>query len=88
MLRFEEIRKEFDPQLSGIVANRSMVKEYLQSKILEFINKSPFKEVLVFIGGTKLRLINGLRRFENFLLNWMLRSMNSETFLMNRRSGY
>jgi len=67
MLSFNEIRKEFDPRLSGITAYRSMIKEYLQSKILEYISRGPFKESLVFIGGTKLRLINGFRRFSDDL---------------------
>ncbi len=67
MLHLDEIRKEFDPQLSGITAYRSMVKEYLQTKILEFISRGPFADQLVFIGGTKLRLMNGFRRFSDDL---------------------
>ncbi|MEX2427240.1 MAG: nucleotidyl transferase AbiEii/AbiGii toxin family protein [Bacteroidales bacterium] len=67
MLSFNEIRKEFDPGLKGINAYRSMVKEYLQAKILEFIYRGPFKDRLIFIGGTKLRLINGFRRFSDDL---------------------
>lgn len=67
MLSFSEIRKEFDPRLSGILASRSMIKEYLQCKILEFISRGPFNESLVLLGGTKLRLINGLRRFSDDL---------------------
>lgn len=67
MLHLDEIKKEFDPQLSGITAYRSMIKEYLQTKILEFISRGPYKEHLVFIGGTKLRLMNGFRRFSDDL---------------------
>jgi hypothetical protein len=67
MLNFNEIRKEFDPGLSGILAGRSMIKEYLQCKILEYISRGPFKDNLVLIGGTKLRLINGFRRFSDDL---------------------
>jgi predicted nucleotidyltransferase component of viral defense system len=67
MLSFTEIKKEFDPGLKGINAYRSMVKEYLQAKMLEFIYRGPFKDRLVFIGGTKLRLINGFRRFSDDL---------------------
>lgn len=67
MLSFGEIRKEFDPALRGINASRSMVKEYLQAKMLEFIYRGPFNDRLVFIGGTKLRLINGFRRFSEDL---------------------
>jgi predicted nucleotidyltransferase component of viral defense system len=67
MLHLDEIKKEFDPQLSGITAYRSMIKEYLQTKILEFISRGPFADQLVFIGGTKLRLMNGFRRFSDDL---------------------
>lgn len=67
MLNFNEIRKEFDASLTGINAFRSMIKEYLQCKILEFIYQGPFKDRLVFIGGTKLRLFNNFRRFSEDL---------------------
>mgnify|MGYP006308153443 FL=1 len=67
MLSFDEIQKEFDPRLSGIISYRSMIKEYLQCKILEFINRGSFNDSLVLLGGTKLRLINKLRRFSDDL---------------------
>ena len=58
MLNFIDIQKEFDAGLTGINAFRAMIKEYLQCKILEFVYRGPFKESLVFIGGSKLRLLN------------------------------
>ena len=67
MLSFSEIRKEFDASLTGITAYRSMIKEYLQCKILEFVYHGPFKDRLVFLGGTKLRLLNNFRRFSDDL---------------------
>ncbi len=67
MLNLSEIRKEFDASLTGINAFRSMIKEYLQCKILEFIYQGPFKDRMVFIGGTKLRLFNNFRRFSEDL---------------------
>lgn len=67
MLEFREISKEFDPGLSGVTAYRSMIKEYLQCKALEMIFRGPFQSRLVFIGGTRLRLINGFRRFSEDL---------------------
>lgn len=67
MLSFNEIRKEFDASLTGIIAYRSMLKEYLQCKVLEFIYQGPFKERLIFIGGSKLRLLNNFRRFSEDL---------------------
>lgn len=67
MLNFNEIRKEYDAGLTGITAFRSMIKEYLQCKILEFVYRGPFKDRLVFMGGTKLRLFNNFRRFSDDL---------------------
>lgn len=67
MLDFGEIQKEFDGKLKGITSHRSMIKEYLQCKVLEIIYRSPYQSRLVFIGGTMLRLINGFRRFSEDL---------------------
>jgi predicted nucleotidyltransferase component of viral defense system len=67
MLNISEIRKEFDPGMIGINAFRSMIKEYLQCKILEFIYQGQFKDRLIFIGGSKLRLFNNFRRFSEDL---------------------
>ena len=67
MLSFNEIQKEFDAGLTGINAYRAMLKEYLQSKVLEFIYRGPFKESLVFTGETKLRLLNKFRIFSEDL---------------------
>ena len=67
MLDFGEIQKEFDGKLKGITSYRSMIKEYLQCKVLEVIYRSPYQSRLVFIGDTRLRLINGFRRFSEDL---------------------
>jgi len=67
MLDFGEIQKEFDGNLKGITSYRSMIKEYLQCKVLEIIYRSPYQSRLVFIGGTRLRLLNGFRRFSDGL---------------------
>jgi hypothetical protein len=67
MLDFGEIQKEFDGKLTSITSYRSMIKEYLQCKVLEIIYRSPYQSRLVFIGGTRLRLLNGFRRFSEDL---------------------
>ena len=67
MVNFSEIRNEFDAGLTGINALRSMIKEYLQCKILGFIYQGPFKDRLIFIGGSKLRLFNNFKRFSEDL---------------------
>ena len=51
----------------GISAFRAMIKEYLQCKILEFIYQGQFKDKLIFIGGSKLRLFNNFKRFSEDL---------------------
>lgn len=67
MLDFGEIQNEFDGNLQGITSYRSMIKEYLQCKVLEIIYRSPYQSRLVFIGGTRLRLLNGFKRFSDDL---------------------
>ena len=67
MLSFEEIRKNFDGSLVGINAHRAMVKEYLQCLALSLIYQGSYKNKLVFIGGTKLRLVDGFQRFSEDL---------------------
>jgi predicted nucleotidyltransferase component of viral defense system len=62
MLNLNEIRKEFDGGLTGVNSYRSMTKEYLQCKILEIIYQGPFKDRLVFIGGTKSKNFFSIRR--------------------------
>lgn len=51
----------------GINAYRAMVKEYLQCITLSLIYQGTYKNNLVFIGGTKLRLIDGFQRFSEDL---------------------
>ncbi len=67
MLSFDEIRKQFDDSLVGMNAYRAMVKEYLQCLTLSLIYQGPYKNNLVFIGGTKLRLVDQFRRFSEDL---------------------
>ncbi len=67
MLSFEEIRKQFDESLVGINAYRAMVKEYLQCLTLSLIYQGSYKKNLVFIGGTKLRLVDRFKRFSEDL---------------------
>jgi predicted nucleotidyltransferase component of viral defense system len=67
MLDFGEIQKEFSGNLKGITSYRSMIKEYLQCKVLEIIYRGPYQSRLIFIGDTRLRLLNGFRRFSEDL---------------------
>lgn len=67
MLNFDEIRRQFDDSLTGMNAYRAMVKEYLQCLTLALIYQGPYKKNLIFIGGTKLRLVDQFKRFSEDL---------------------
>ena len=43
--------------------DRYMLKEYLQLLILDYLGKTPYVSKVSFIGGTNLRLIQGIDRF-------------------------
>lgn len=47
--------------------HRYMLKEYLQLLILDYLSTTPFITKMVFIGGTNLRLIQGIDRFSEDL---------------------
>ncbi len=47
--------------------HRYMLKEYLQLLILDHLAKTPYVGNLVFIGGTNLRLVQGIDRFSEDL---------------------
>ncbi|MBR6284344.1 MAG: nucleotidyl transferase AbiEii/AbiGii toxin family protein [Muribaculaceae bacterium] len=47
--------------------DRYMLKEYLQLLILDHLSATPFVQQLAFIGGTNLRLIQGIDRFSEDL---------------------
>lgn len=46
---------------------RSILREYLEISILEYISRSTSAEKLTFIGGTSLRLIHGIDRWSEDL---------------------
>ncbi|HUS60167.1 MAG TPA: nucleotidyl transferase AbiEii/AbiGii toxin family protein [Nevskiaceae bacterium] len=46
---------------------KGILREYLQTKILEFIYQNPVSINLFFIGGTSLRLLHGMDRFSEDL---------------------
>ena len=47
--------------------DRYMLKEYLQLLILEHLATTPYINKVTFIGGTNLRLIQGIDRFSEDL---------------------
>lgn len=74
MLEFAEIKKQYPPHLQ--IFERAILREYLQTKILQAIFESKQASQLSFLGGTALRIIHGNERFsedidlDNFGLSW------------------
>jgi len=74
MLEFEQIKKQYPKNLQRF--ERSILREYLQYKILQAIFDSKHASKLAFLGGTALRIVYGNNRFsedidlDNFGLSW------------------
>lgn len=65
MLSLDQIR-QFYPR-SAAIAERNILREYLQYKILAIIFSSPYGPKLNFMGGTAIRIIYGSDRFSEDL---------------------
>ena len=74
MLDLQQIKNEYPEPLQ--VYERTIVREYLQYKILQAIFESTQASKLSFLGGTALRIVHGNSRFsedidlDNFGLSW------------------
>jgi predicted nucleotidyltransferase component of viral defense system len=64
MIHVNEIRKYY-PNLTGF--DKSILREYLQYKILDIIFKSEISNKLSFLGGTAIKICYGSRRFSEDL---------------------
>lgn len=68
MIDIEYIRSFFPPTIARESRfDRYMLKEYLQLLILDYLATTPYINKVVFIGGTNLRLIQGIDRFSEDL---------------------
>ena len=68
MIDIEYIRSFFPPAIARESRyGRYMLKEYLQLLILDHLTTSPYFGKLSFIGGTNLRLVQGIDRFSEDL---------------------
>jgi hypothetical protein len=65
MLTLEQIEQQYPEPLRPF--KRSLLREYLQYKILELIFASEFAPKLSFLGGTALRIVHGNARFSEDL---------------------
>ncbi len=66
MMPFEHLRTYYPDHIPAAFKVH-VIKEYLQSLLLNRISKSGFARELVFIGGTSLRFCHGLDRFSEDL---------------------
>ena len=68
MIDIEYIRSFFPPTIAHESRfDRYMLKEYLQLLILDHLATTPYIGKVSFIGGTNLRLIQGIDRFSEDL---------------------
>ncbi|MDR0414729.1 MAG: nucleotidyl transferase AbiEii/AbiGii toxin family protein [Prevotellaceae bacterium] len=68
MIRLEQIQHFFPAQVQGNPERRkSMVKEYIQLMMLDYLATTPHIKKIALIGGTCLRLVKGVDRFSEDL---------------------
>ena len=80
MIDLALIRGFFPPAISNDSRfHRYMLKEYLQLLILDHLANSPYAGRLTFIGGTNLRLIQGIDRFSEDL-DFDCKDMSGDAF--------
>lgn len=68
MIEMEIVKGFFPASIrNNAIFDKHMLKEYLQLMILDFLSSSSYAPKLTFIGGTNLRLIQGIDRFSEDL---------------------
>ena len=81
MIDLDYIRSFFPPTIAGENRfDRYMLKEYLQLVILDHLASTPFITKLSFIGGTNLRLVQGIDRFSEDL-DFDCKELSEEEFV-------
>jgi len=90
------IKNYFPEQIrNNTLLGKSMMKEYIQLSILDYLSTTKYIRKLIFIGGTNLRLVKGIDRFSEDL-DFDIKEMNREEFLQMsddvmhflKRNGY
>ena len=80
MIDIEYIRSFFPPAIARESRfDRYMLKEYLQLLILDHLATTPYFGKLTFIGGTNLRLVQGIDRFSEDL-DFDCKNLSAEDF--------
>lgn len=81
MIDLDYIRSFFPPALTKESRfDRYMLKEYLQLMILDHLATTPYINKVSFIGGTNLRLIQGIDRFSEDL-DFDCKDLSEDEFL-------
>lgn len=81
MIDLEYIRSFFPPTIAKESRfDRYMLKEYLQLLILDYLATTPYINKVSFIGGTNLRLIQGIDRFSEDL-DFDCKDLSEEEFM-------
>ena len=82
MIDLEYIRSFFPPAIARESRfDRYMLKEYLQLVILDHLAATPYVTKLSFIGGTNLRLTQGIDRFSEDL-DFDCKDLSAEEFVV------
>jgi predicted nucleotidyltransferase component of viral defense system len=96
MVNLNLINNFFPSQIrENPLLEKSMLKEYIQLSILDYLSATPYIRKLCFIGGSNLRLVKGIDRFSEDL-DFDCKELSSEEFLQMsddvmrflERSGY
>jgi predicted nucleotidyltransferase component of viral defense system len=96
MVDLNLIKNYFPEQIrNNALLGKSMMKEYIQLLILDYLSATPYIRKLIFIGGTNLRLVKGIDRFSEDI-DFDSKDINKEEFLQMsddimlflKRNGY
>lgn len=81
MIDIEYIRSFFPPIIASQSRfDRYMLKEYLQLQILDYLTTTSYINKISFIGGTNLRIVQGIDRFSEDL-DFDCKDLSEEEFI-------
>ena len=81
MVDLNLIKNYFPEQIrNNVLLGKSMMQEYIQLSILDYLSTTQYIRKLIFIGGTNLRLVMRTDRFSEDL-DFDCKEMNKEEFL-------
>ncbi|MBR6067693.1 MAG: nucleotidyl transferase AbiEii/AbiGii toxin family protein [Bacteroidales bacterium] len=81
MIDIEYIRSFFPPIIASQSRfDRYMLKEYLQLQILDYLTTTSYINKISFIGGTNLRIVQGIDRFSEDL-DFDCKDLSEEEFM-------